>query len=66
MRLLFFPIEYLLVISLSLISDGTISLQELATFIFPESETDDAGEHEPGIIFDFARKVVCKEFIPVS
>jgi hypothetical protein len=46
-----------------LFSDGTISLEELANFIFPEggmSLTDakkDPLAYEPGIIYDVARKV---------
>ncbi len=37
--------------------DGTISLEELATFIFPEDFHQDQLEYESGIIYDLTRKV---------
>jgi hypothetical protein len=42
-------------------SDGTISLEELANFIFPENISDKDSpnfEYEPGIVYDVSRKAL--------
>jgi hypothetical protein len=48
----FFPIENFVC------SDGTISLKELADFLFTEDDGEDteAYDYEPGIIFDVSRQ----------
>ncbi len=38
-------------------NDSTISLEELATFIFPEDFHQELLDYEPGIIYDLARRV---------
>jgi hypothetical protein len=49
------------------ISDGTISIEELANFLFPEDvrQGNDL-EYEPGIIYDLARKALVRSFSSVA